>query len=263
MPGRVVKGGTRFECVGRFGYAVHEVLSILRKTLVTCFKGPYRAREIIQHMHTIGVGSLPILAVSTAFAGFVITGEMAHQMDRVLHTVEMMPGFSGQFVFRELGVVIPAMILVGKVGAATTAEVSTMKVTEQIDALRLLQIDPIEYLVYPRFVASIIVITCLTIISIAITLSAAIAVSVLRYNFSVLEYLNALTKFVTFNDLTSALVKGMVFGGVMPIISCFYGFNCTGGADGVGQATTNSVVTASIIVIILDFILTFVFSLVL
>ncbi len=239
---------------------VFEVFYILFKTLWTCVKGPYRFREIIQHMYLIGVGSLPIIAISTAFAGFVVTGQIAYHMDLALHTVEIIPGFSGQFVFRELGIVIPALLMVSKVGASTTAEVGTMRVTEQIDALRLLHIDPIEYLVYPRFVASIIVIACLTLISIFVTLSAAIAVAVFQYHFGLLEYLNSLAHFVSNKDLVCALIKGMCFGAVIPIISCFYGFNCKGGAEGVGAATTNSVVTSTLLLIVIDFALTFVFS---
>ena len=240
--------------------AIRGISYILSRTLVTCLKGPYRPREILQYMYSIGVQSLPIVVISTAFAGIVVTGEIAYHMDIALHTVEMIPGFSGQFIFRELGIAIPALLLVSKVGASTTAEVGSMKVTEQIDALRLLQIDPIEYLVYPRFVASIIVIACLTLISIFVTLVCAIAVAVLKYNFSVLEYLNVLAKFISNKDLLCAVVKGMVFGAVIPVISCFYGFNCSGGAEGVGNATTNSVVTSTTIVIVLDFVLTFAFS---
>jgi phospholipid/cholesterol/gamma-HCH transport system permease protein len=246
-----------------FIIGARDVGYIFYRTLLTCLKGPYRARETVQYMYSIGVQSLPIIVISTAFAGFVVTGELAFQMDRALHTVEMLPGFSGQFVFRELGIVIPALLLVSKVGAATTAEVGTMKITEQIDALRLLQIDPIEYLVYPRFVASLVVITCLTLISIAVTLACAIAIAVLRYNFSTPEYLNALIHFVAGKDLVCALVKGACFGMVVPIISCFYGFNCKGGAEGVGTATTNSVVASTIIIIVLDFLLTFAFSMIL
>ncbi|MEW6056873.1 MAG: ABC transporter permease [Bdellovibrionota bacterium] len=246
-----------------FIIACRDITFILSRTLVICLKGPYRIREILQHMHSIGVGSLPIVAIATAFAGTVVTSEIAYHMDAALKTVEMIPGFSAQFVFRELGIAIPALLLVAKVGASTTAEVGTMKVTEQIDALRLLQIDPIEYLVFPRFVASIVMVAVLTVISIAITLTCAISVAVLKYNFSTLEYLNSLTHFISYLDLICAVIKGMVFGAVIPIISCFYGFNCTGGAQGVGTATTNSVVTSTIIVIVLDFILTFAFSLIL
>lgn len=244
-------------------YAAREITLIFLKTLVTCVRGPRRTREIVQHMYLMGVGSLPIILISTAFAGLVVTSEIAFHMDTALHTVEMIPGFSGQFIFREIGITIPALLLVAKVGASTTAEVGSMKVTEQIDALRLLQIDPIEYLVYPRFVASIAVVTCLTLIAIFVTLACGIGVAVLNYNFSLLEYLNALTRFISNTDLVCAIAKGATFGAVMPIISCFYGFHCTGGAQGVGSATTNSVVAGTITVIVLDFFLTFAFSFIL
>jgi phospholipid/cholesterol/gamma-HCH transport system permease protein len=249
--------------VGKFIRSTNEILAILFKTLVTCIKGPYRPKEIVQHMGLIGCGSLPIIIISTAFAGLIVTSEIAFHMNLALHTVDMIPGFSGQFIFRELGIAIPACLLVAKVGASTTAEVGTMRVTEQIDALRLLQIDPVEYLVYPRFVASVIVVACLTIIAIFVTLVCASSVAVLEYNFTVLEYLNMLSRFISSTDLVCALVKGMTFGAVIPIISCFYGFNCDSGAEGVGSATTNSVVTSTIVIIVLDFLLTFAFSLIL
>ncbi|MGE4234338.1 MAG: MlaE family ABC transporter permease [Bacteriovoracia bacterium] len=233
---------------------------ILAKTLYTCIKGPYRDKEVFHHMYFMGIKSLPIITISTGFAGLVVTREIAYHMDLALHSVEMIPGFSGQFVFRELGIAIPALFLVSKVGAATAAEISTMQVTEQIDALRLLQIDPVEYLVYPRFVASVIVSASLILISIFVTLAAAIFVAVFKYNFSVLEYLNTLTHFISLKDLLWTLIKGMTFGGVIPIVSCYYGFQCKGGAEGVGHSTTNSVVTSTILIIILDFILTFAFS---
>ena len=172
----------------------------------------------------------------------------------------MIPGFTGQFILRELGIAIPALLLVAKVGASMTAEVSTMKVTEQIDALKLLRIDPIQYLVFPRFVATILSSACLTLISAAITLGCAIAIAVLKYHFSVLEYINSLRHFIGFKDLGLALVKGMVFGSVIPIISCTYGFRCKSGADQVGKATTQSVVTSTITVIFLDFVLTYLFT---
>jgi len=244
-------------------FTARDILFIFLRTILTCVKGPYRPREVLLHMNLMGVNSLPIIAISTAFAGFVVTSEIARQMDSALHTVEMIPGFSGQFVFRELGIAIPALLLVSKVGASTTAEVGSMKVTEQIDALRLLQIDPVEYLVYPRFVASVFVTACLTLISIFVTLACAIAVAIMGYNFSLLEYLNTLTHFISHMDLICAVIKGAVFGAVIPIISCYYGFNCGGGAEGVGSATTNAVVTSTIVVIVLDFLLTFAFSFIL
>ena len=211
--------------------------------------------SIVQH----GIGSLPIITLSTAFAGIVLTSQIAWHMDKALHDVSMIPGFTGQFILRELGIAIPALLLVSKAGAATTAEVGSMKVTEQIDALKLLGIDPINYLVFPRFIAAIISSACLTLIAISVTLACSIGVAVLRYNFSIMEFLNALRHFVGPKDLLCALVKGVVFGTIIPIISCAYGFRCKGGAEGVGNATTNSVVSATIAIITFDFLLTYIF----
>ncbi len=239
---------------------LNQIFYIYFRTFQTCIYGPRRFDEILRQIVLIGIHSLPIILVSTAFAGTIVTSEIAFHMDVSLHAVTMVPGYSGQFIFRELAIAIPVLLLVAKVGASTTAEISTMKITEQIDALKLLQIDPIEYLVYPRFVASIFAVSCLVLFSIFSTLSCAILVAVVGYNFSVLEYINSLTHFIEFTDLLGALIKGMVYGAVIPIISCFYGFRCTGGAQGVGEATTKSVVTSTMVIIILDFALTFIFS---
>lgn len=240
-----------------------DIFIILAKVFTTTIKGPYRLREIFQHIYTMSIGSLPIIVVATIFAGTVVTGEIALHMDMALHTVDMVPGVTGLFIFREIGIVIPCLLLVAKVGAATAAEVSSMKVTEQIDALKLLGIDPVEYLVYPRFIASVFSTTCLTLLSIFITLICGILVSHINYGLQWQEYINRLVPFLRYSDLLCALCKGLVFGGVIPIVSCLYGFRCRGGADGVGLATTQSVVTSTLLIVILDFILTYIFSLVL
>lgn len=237
-----------------------EILVLFRETLRRAFLRPWRWHEIFSSIVQIGVGSLPIITLATAFAGLVVTREIAWHMDVALHSTAMIPGFTGQFILRELGIAIPALLLVAKVGAAITAEVGTMKITEQIDALRLLRIDPISYLVFPRFVASIFATACLTLISIGVTMACAISVAVTTYHFSVLEYLNILRHYVGMADLLCALVKGIVFGAVIPIISCAFGFRCKGGAEGVGTATTQSVVTSTMVVITLDFILTYLFT---
>jgi phospholipid/cholesterol/gamma-HCH transport system permease protein len=220
----------------------------------------WRWNEICDAVVKIGIGSLPIIVVSTAFAGLVVTNEIAWHMDKALHTVTMIPGFTGQFILRELGIAIPALLLVSKVGASITAEVGSMKVTEQIDALKLLGIDPVNYLVFPRFVASIFSSACLVLIAAAVTLGCAILIATTQYGFGFGEYMNTLRHFVGVKDLVCALVKGTVFGAVIPVVSCAYGFRCKGGAEGVGTATTNSVVASTILVISLDFVLTFVFT---
>ena len=240
--------------------ALRDILRIYARVGASWPRHGLRLKETLGFIHSMGVQSLPIIVFATAFAGIVVTGEIAFHMDLALHTIEMVPGFSGQFVFREVGIAIPALLLVSKVGASTTAEVASMKVTEQIDALKLLKIDPVEYLVGPRLLASLVIFPCLTLLAILVTMSCAIFVAVAGYGFSLMEYLNALSKFVAPADLVCAMTKALAFGAVVPVVSCYYGFHCRGGAEGVGAATTNSVVTSTLVVIVLDFLLSFAFA---
>jgi phospholipid/cholesterol/gamma-HCH transport system permease protein len=234
---------------------------LFRQTLQRAFVFPWRWPQIFHAIVQMGLGSLPLVVVSTAVAGIVTTNIIAWHMDMIIHSVDMIPGFTGAFILRELGIAIPALLLVAKVGAATTAEVGTMKVTEQVDAIRLLGIDPISYLVFPRFVACIFSCLCLTVIAVVVTMTLAAYVAVTKFHFGTGEYLNAIRAYVHAKDLYCAVVKSVSYGAVIPIISCAYGLNCQGGAEGVGSAATNSVVTSTVAVIILDFILTFLFSL--
>ncbi len=226
-------------------------------------KGQLRPKDILFHLHSIGVESLPMIVFATAFSGVVVTSEIAYHMDLALQTVEMIPGFSGQFIFREVGIAIPAMLLVAKVGASTAAEVGTMRVTEQIDALKLLRIDPIEYLVTPRLAASLVVYPCLTLVAIFVTLACAIAVASAEHGFTALQYITALSHFLKPMDVICAITKALAFGATIPIICCTFGLKCRPGAEGVGTATTEAVVASTLTVIVLDFILSIAFSTVL
>jgi phospholipid/cholesterol/gamma-HCH transport system permease protein len=226
-------------------------------------RGDFRrsGTEILHQVSAQGVGSIPIVVIATAFAGMVVTQEIAFHMDHALHTTSMIPGFTAQFILRELGIAVPALLIVSKVGASLTAEIGGMKVTEQIEALRLLGIDPVRYLVFPRWVAGIFSTLALTLLAMAVTLGCAIVMAILKFNFGLQEYLNTLRHFVGIQDLIGAMVKALAYGAVTPLIACTYGFRCDGGAQGVGSATTESVVSATIAVIILDFILTYLFTL--
>ena len=238
-------------------------LSLYARTVAQAFRWPWRIQEINQAIVHVGFESLPIITISTAFAGIVLTSEIAWHLDHALHTVSMMPGVTGQFILRELGIAIPALLMVSKVGASITAEVGSMKVTEQIDALKLLRIDPIQYLVFPRFIASIFSIGCLTLVSVVVTLSCSVMVAMVHYNFTLMEFINQLRHFIGFKDLLGALIKGMIYGSVIPVMSCYFGFECKSGAEGVGTATTNSVVASTTLVILLDFVLTYIYTLIL
>jgi phospholipid/cholesterol/gamma-HCH transport system permease protein len=235
-------------------------LSLLRRLFEQVAKGPSRRNEIFAQIESIGIGSLPIITIATGFTGLVMTNEIAWHMDFALSNVSMIPGFTGQFVLRELGIAVPAMLIVSKVGASMTAELASMKITEQLDAYKLLKIDVLSYHIFPRWIACILSTVCLTMISIAITLMIAMFTAVTKYHFNSEEYLNTLAQFITSMDMICAVTKAAVFGMVIPPIACAYGLNCQGGAQGVGQATTDAVVTATLSVITLDFILTALFS---
>ena len=116
-------------------------LQLLQKLFRQLSRGPYRHKEFMASMETIGLGSLPVITLATGFTGLVMTSEIAWHMDFALSNVSMIPGFTGQFVLRELGIAVPALLIVSKVGASMTAELASMRITEQLDAFKLLKID--------------------------------------------------------------------------------------------------------------------------
>jgi phospholipid/cholesterol/gamma-HCH transport system permease protein len=235
-------------------------INLLQKLIRQLSTGPHRQKETMKQMESIGLGSLPIITIATGFTGLVMTSEIAWHMDFALSNVSMIPGFTGQFVIRELGIAIPALLIVSKVGASMTAELASMRITEQLDAFKLLKIDVVSYHIFPRWLACTASTICLTLIAITITLMIAMFTAVTKYHFNSQEYLNTLAQFITSVDLICAITKAAIFGMVIPPIACAYGLKCEGGAQGVGQATTDAVVTATLAVIIIDFLLTAIFS---
>jgi phospholipid/cholesterol/gamma-HCH transport system permease protein len=150
--------------------------------------------------------------------------------------------------------------LTSRVGAGIAAEVGLMKVTEQIDALKMLGIDPVQYLVVPRVIACAVGAVVLTVVANMLCIYCAMLVSESYLGFTSGLFLTAMRRFVEFNDLILSMIKAFFFGLTIPLVSCYYGFRCKPGADGVGSATTNSVVASSISIIVIDFILSYLFS---
>lgn len=181
-------------------------------------------------------------------------------MKLVIQNDSMVPGFAAMLILRELGAVVSSLLLTSRVGAGFAAEVGSMTVTEQVDALRMLGIDPIRFIVIPRLVACTIGSAMLTIIANLLCLYCAALVSEAYLGFTFGLFKTAMIRFVSFQDLIFATIKGAVFGCVIPLVSCFFGFRCKAGAEGVGLATTQSVVASSVAIIVLDFILTYIFS---
>lgn len=220
----------------------------------------FRWKETTQQLHFIANGSFFIIVLCVCFAAVVTILESSFHMKIVIQNDSMVPGFAALLILRELGAVVTALLLTSRVGAGYAAEVGSMKVTEQIDALKMLGIDPIHYLLIPRLVASIVGTIILVIIANMVCIACSALVSQIYLGFTFSMFISAMRRFVHFQDLIFSMIKAGFFGAVIPLVSCFFGFRCRSGAEGVGQATTQSVVVSSIAIIVIDFVLSYTFS---
>ena len=209
---------------------------------------------VIQQCHAIGVGSLWLVVVVSLFTGAVSAVQAAYQFSTVVPLK-----FIGSVILRsviiELGPVLTALIVGGRVGASIAAELGTMKVTEQVDALRAMAINPVRYLVVPRVVAAIIMLPVLTVFADAIAVFGGWFVAVTTVGVTSHTYVLGLKQFFYYKDLFSGLLKAVFFGGIIGTMGCYYGFATEGGAEGVGIATTRAVVASCVLVLITDYVL--------
>jgi phospholipid/cholesterol/gamma-HCH transport system permease protein len=209
---------------------------------------------LVDQMHAIGVGSLGLVTVVSLFTGGVAAVQAAYQFSTVVPLK-----FLGAVIIRsvviELGPVLTALVVGGRVGASIAAELGTMKVTEQIDALRAMAINPVRYLVVPRLLASIVMLPIITIFSNAIAIFGGFIVAITAIGVSPHTYEIGIKQYFFLKDLYSGLLKAMFFGAIIGTMGCFYGFATEGGAEGVGRATTQAVVASCVLVLISDYAL--------
>ncbi|MBF0494334.1 MAG: ABC transporter permease [Candidatus Omnitrophica bacterium] len=212
---------------------------------------PYRKRHILEQMMKMGVASFPIVFLISLFTGIVLALQSAHQMQRV-STEMYIASLVSMSLVRELGPVMVALIVAGRCGAAITAELGTMKVTEQIDALETLSADPVSYLVVPRFLALLIMLPLLTIYADFFGIVGGYLIGVYKLSIPPSMYVKMTFDPMSVKDLITGSIKSLSFAWIISIVSCYEGMNSDGGAEGVGKATTRSVVNSFIIVIIVD-----------
>ena len=225
------------------------------RALMGIVSPPIYTRLILSQMIRIGYFSLPVVGLTAFFTGGVLALQIYLGGNR-FGAEAIVPQVVVLAVTRELGPVIAGLMIAGRVGAAIAAEIGTMKVTEQIDALTTLATNPIKYLVVPRIVAAVISMPILTAIGDSIGVMGGYAVSVYSLNFTGATYLKNTMDFAHQDDITSGLIKAAVFGFIIALMGCYNGFNSKGGAQGVGAATTNAVVSSCILILATDFILT-------
>jgi len=212
---------------------------------------PLRRRQIVEQMSKIGVDSLPIVTLISLFTGMVLALQSAYQMQRF--SAEMYIASLVAFsMTRELGPVLTALIVAGRVGASITAEIGTMQVTEQVDALETLATNPVKYLVTPRFLALIIMMPILTLYSDLIGIMGGYIIGVYKLNISHAMYMKNTWQPLKYKDLYTGLIKSFFFGIIVCIVACYEGMQAKGGAEGVGRSTTSSVVVSFILIIASD-----------
>jgi phospholipid/cholesterol/gamma-HCH transport system permease protein len=234
--------------------SVGEATLIALKAIWFLFKKPPKLEHFVKQLAYIGAETLPVVAVTSFFSGGVIVVETYSTFHRfnAEHLLGVVVAIS---MARELGPVLTALMVVARVGSAMTAQIGTMKITEQIDALRVLAVNPIRYLVTPRLVASVISLPMLTIVADVIGIFGGWFVAVKLFGVNDYLFWQKIKDLVELSDFTGGLIKAAVFGFLIATVSCYFGFATKGGTEGVGRATTASVVTASMLVLISDYFL--------
>ncbi len=227
----------------------------LWRTLLAIFAPPFRHFLLLKQVYQIGVNSTLVICLIGAFTGAVLAVQGEYTLSKFGATA-----FTGSAValslIRELGPVLTALMVIGRAGSAITAEIGIMRITEQIDALRSMAVDPIRYLMVPRLLAGIIAMPLLTGIFIVVGISGGYLVGVGLLGLSSGTFMGEMISAVSALDVYSGFIKAVVFGFIFGWVSCYKGFTCGYGAVGVNKATTQSVVTASVAVLVIDYFLT-------
>ena len=220
-----------------------------------CVRPPFYPRLIGRQMIEIGYFSLPVVGLTAIFTGMVLalqsyTGFARFSAESAIPNVVIVS------ITRELGPVLAGLMVAGRVGAAMAAEIGTMRVTEQIDALNTLATNPFKYLVAPRLIAGFTMLPLLVLVADIIGVFGGYVVSIHKLGFNPSTYLQNTLDFMEAQDVISGLVKASAFGFLITLMGCYHGYNSRGGAQGVGMATTNAVVTASILILCFNYFIT-------
>jgi len=223
-----------------------------------CVRGPIYFRLIGRQMIEIGYFSLPVVGLTAIFTGMVLalqshTGFARFSAEGAVATVVVIS------ITRELGPVLAGLMVAGRIGAAMAAEIGTMRVTEQVDALTTLATNPFKYLVAPRLIAGILMLPCLVLVADIIGVFGGFVVGAYKLDYNPATYLHSTWEYLKTLDVVSGLVKASAFGFIITLMGCYNGYHSKGGAQGVGQATTNAVVSASILILTFNYILTALF----
>ncbi len=234
---------------------VGKVTLFIRDGLVQGLSPTIYFRQVLEQMLRIGYFSLPVVGLTAFFTGGALALQIYLGSSR-FNAESLVASIVALGITRELGPVMAGLMVAGRVGAAIAAELGTMKVTEQIDALVTLSTNPFKYLVGPRLVAAVVTLPLLVAIGDTIGIMGGYIVGTRSLGFNGYAYIKNTADFLELDDVTSGLIKAAVFGFIIAAMGCYHGFNSKGGAAGVGRATTNAVVSAAILILTANFALT-------
>ncbi|MGH1379099.1 MAG: MlaE family ABC transporter permease [Alphaproteobacteria bacterium] len=238
--------------------ATGRLADFIGRSVKHCFTPPFFPSQLLRQLIDIGYYSLPVVGMTTLFTGMVLALQSYTGFAR-FNAEGAIAGVVVLSVTRELAPVLAGLMVAGRVGAAIAAEIATMRVTEQIDALRTLSVNPFKYLIAPRLIAATLMLPVLVFIGDIIGIFGGYLVSVYSLGFSPAGFLTQAWDVMEYMDVMSGILKAAVFGFIVAVMGCYHGFNSARGAQGVGAATTNAVVSSSILILIFNYLLTQVF----
>ena len=227
----------------------------LWRTIVWAFRPPYDVGEWFRQMVRVGVDSIPVVFLTTMFTGMVLALQTYTGFQRV-NAEQFVASVVSLAMLRELAPVLVGLMVAGRVGSSMAAEIGTMRVTEQLDALKALATEPIQYLFVPRVIAGLVMMPFLCVMGDALGIYGGYLVAVKLLNTNPVIYKQNSFQFLAMSDVWSGLIKAAAFGLILTLTGCVRGFYTSGGAEGVGRSTTNAVVSASLIILLADFFLT-------
>lgn len=251
LPERVL--GAFGEPIVEVGQTLRELAEVLTLTLYYLTRGRRRWDAVFEQMYEIGNRSLVFIAVTLGFLGMILIYQAGYQAMKITGDLQLLGGLFLQLLLREFAPTITAMMIATRVGTGMAAQIGSMVVTEQVDALKMCAAQPIEYLVVPRFIASTVMMVCLVIFAVLVSYLSGAVTAHLSFGLNFRTFFDL--SFIGAFDIIIGLVKAVAYGMAIPVIACHAGLVVFGGSEGVGRATTQAVVNASLAVVILDFII--------
>ncbi len=242
-------------------YFVHflgDISILFAQTIIWIPVRPIKRKRILAQARIVGIESFPIVSLVALFTGMILALQMAYQMQKLSSEIYI-ANLVAVALTRELAPVLTALIVAGRIGAAITAEIGTMVVTEQVDALQTMATNPIKYLVVPRFLALMLMLPVLTVYADVIGIFGGYFICVFKLAIGSQMYINMTLDALVVKDVITGLVKTVFFGMIIALVGCYEGLKTKGGAEGVGRATTLSVVTSFILIIATDCLFTALF----